>query len=97
MLALSNRNSDIRHATREYFRGLTVTIEEAIRMEKRKEFLQTQTDDHTLSLLMVALFSGLRNYELLWISPAEIRALWIEGVKILLRPSYTGSYGEEKR
>ena len=59
MLALSNRDSDIRHATREYFRGLTVTIEEAIRMEKRKEFLQTQTDDHTLSLLMVALFSGL--------------------------------------
>ena len=30
-------------------------------------------------------------------SPVRYRALWIEGVKILLRPSYTGSYGEEKR
>jgi AcrR family transcriptional regulator len=96
MLALSNRNPDIRHATREYFHGITATIEEAIRMEKRKEFLQTQTDAHALALLMVALFSGLRDYELLWMSPAEIRALWIEGVKILLRPSYTGSYGEGK-
>jgi AcrR family transcriptional regulator len=97
MLALAGRNSDVRHATREYFRGMTATIEEAIRMEKRKEFLQTQADARALALLMVALFSGLRDYELLWMSPSEIRDLWTEGVKILLRPSYSGSYGEEKR
>jgi len=96
MFALAARNSDVRHATREYYMGLVATFEEAIKREKKKHFIQTQADPHTLALLMVALYSGLQNYEMVWMYQNEIRDLWMEGTKILLKPSYTGSYGEDK-
>lgn len=96
MFALAARNSDVRHATREYYLGLVATFEEAIRREKKKHFIQTQADPHTLALLLVALYSGLQNYEMVWMYQNEIRDLWTEGTKILLKPSYTGSYGEKK-
>ncbi len=97
MFALASRNTEVRHATREYFDGLVKTFEEAIIREKRQNFLQTQTDPRTLALLMVALYSGLQNYEMVWMCQTEIRDLWLEGTKILLKPSYTGTYGEEKK
>lgn len=97
MFALAARNSDVRHATREYYMGLVSTFEEAIRREKKKNFIQTQADPHKLALLMVALYSGLQNYEMVWMYQNEIRDLWLEGIKILLKPSYTGTYGEEKQ
>jgi AcrR family transcriptional regulator len=97
MFALAARNSDVRHATREYYTGLVQTFEEAIKREKKKHFIQTQADPHTLALLMVALYSGLQNYEMVWMYQNEIKDLWTEGTKILLKPSYTGSYGEEKK
>jgi AcrR family transcriptional regulator len=96
MFALAARNSNVRHATREYYAGLVATFEEAIKREKKKNFIQTQADPHTLALLLVALYSGLQNYEMVWMYQNEIRDLWKEGTKILLKPSYTGSYGEEK-
>jgi len=95
MFAQATRNSDMRHATREYYEGLVATLEDLIKKEKRKEFLQTQIDAHQLALLMVALYSGLQNYELVWMYQKDIRDLWIEGVRILLKPAYIGKYGEE--
>jgi AcrR family transcriptional regulator len=95
MAALAARNSDVRHATREYYNGLVATFEEAIRKEKKQHFLQTQADPHTLALLMVALYSGLQNYEMVWMFHKDIRELWLTGMKILLKPTYNGSYGEE--
>ena len=77
--------------------GLVATFEEAIKREKKKHFIQTQTDPHTLALLMVALYSGLQNYEMVWMYQNEIKDLWMEGTKILLKPSYTGTYGEDKK
>jgi len=97
MFALAARNSDVRHATREYYTGLVSTFEEAIKREKKRHFIQTQADPHTLALLMVALYSGLQNYEMVWMFQNEIKDLWMEGTKILLKPSYTGTYGEEKK
>jgi AcrR family transcriptional regulator len=97
MFALAARNSNVRHATREYYTGLVSTFEEAIKREKKKNFIQTQADPHTLALLMVALYSGLQNYEMVWMYQNEIRDLWLEGIKILLKPTYTGTYGEEKK
>lgn len=94
MFALSTRNSDIRHATREYYAGFIASIEDAIKNEKRKNFLQTQVDAHQLAILIVALYSGLQNYDMLWMYQEEIRKLWLEGVRILLKPAYTGTYGE---
>ena len=96
MFALAARNSDVRHATREYYNGLVATFEEAIKKEKKQHFVQTHTDAHKLALLLVALYSGLQNYEMVWMYQNEIRDLWTDGVKILLKPSYTGTYGEEK-
>ncbi len=96
MFALAARNSNVRHATREYYLGLVATFEEAIKREKKKHFIQTQADPRTLALLLVALYSGLQNYEMVWMCQNEIRDLWMEGTRILLKPSYTGSYGENK-
>jgi AcrR family transcriptional regulator len=96
MFALAARNSNVRHATREYYNGLVATFEEAIKKEKKQHFVQTQTDAHKLALLLAALYSGLQNYEMVWMYQNEIRDLWMDGVKILLKPSYTGTYGEEK-
>lgn len=95
MFALAARNTPVRHATREYYTGLVSTFEEVIRREKKKHFIQTQTDSHTLALLLVALYSGLQNYEMVWMYQNEIKDLWREGTKILLKPSYSGTYGEE--
>lgn len=97
MFAIAARNSDVRHATREYYQGLAGTFEEIITREKKKNYLRTQADPKTLALIMVALFSGLQDYKRVWLYQTEIRDLWLEGVKILLKPSYTGSYGEEKK
>jgi AcrR family transcriptional regulator len=96
MFALAARNSEVRHATRDYYAGLVATFEEAIKKEKKQHFIQTQADPHTLALLMVALYSGLQNYEMVWMYQNEIKDLWMEGTKILLKPSYTGTYGENK-
>ncbi len=96
MFALAARNTGVRHATREYYNGLVATFEEAVKKEKRQHFIQTQADAHRLALLLAALYSGLQNYEMVWMNQTEIRELWLEGVKILLKPSYTGTYGEEK-
>jgi AcrR family transcriptional regulator len=97
MFSLSTRNSDIRHATREYYAGFIASIEDAIKHEKRKNFLQTQADAHQLAILIVALYSGLQNYDMLWMYPGEIRKLWLDGVRILLKPAYAGTYGEEAK
>lgn len=93
--ALATRNTEVRHATREYYEGLAATFETAIRRERRQHFLQTQADDRTLALLMVALYSGLQNYLLVWMYQEEIRDLWLEGIRILLKPSEVRGYGEE--
>ncbi len=94
--ALATRNTDVRHATREYYEGLARTFETVIRKERKQHFLQTQADDRTLALLMVALYSGLQNYLLVWMHQKEIRDLWADGIKILLKPSEIRTYGEEK-
>jgi AcrR family transcriptional regulator len=95
LFALANRNSKVRRATRDYHEGLVATFEEAVIKEKKRNFIQTQTDAHTLALLLTALYSGLQNYEMTLMDQSEIRELWIEGIRILLKPSYTGNYGEK--
>jgi AcrR family transcriptional regulator len=95
--ALATRNTDVRHATRDYYEGLAATFEAEIRKEKKQHFLQTQTDDRRMALLMVALYSGLQNYLLAWMPQNEIRDLWMEGIRILLRPSVVRTYGEERQ
>jgi len=97
VLSLANRNSDARRAVREYYEGVAATFEEAIAKEKKRNFILTQTDAHTLALLFTALYSGLQNYEMAASYHLQIRDLWIEGMKILLKPSYSGSYGEDKK
>jgi AcrR family transcriptional regulator len=96
MFALAARNSEVRHATREYYSGLVATFEEAIRKEKKQHLIGTQADPHTLALLMVALYAGLQNYEMIYMYQNEIEDLWLEGMKILLKPSSTRSHGDDK-
>ena len=95
MLVLANRNSQVRHATREYYDGLVATFESAITREKKKNFIQTQADPHHLALMLAALYSGLQNYDMLLLHQEELRELWREGVRILLKSTYTGTYGEK--
>jgi AcrR family transcriptional regulator len=96
MFALAARNSEVNHAAREYYQAMVTTFEAAITKEKKRNFIQTQADPHKLALLLTAFYSGLQNYEM-WTYKDEIRDLWLEGAKILLKPSYTGSYGEDKK
>jgi len=96
MFALANRNTEIRHATREYYDGLVATFEEEIIREKKRRFIQTQADPHHLAQLLAALYSGLQNYDMVWMNQDEIQKLWKEGGRILLKSTYAGTYGEEK-
>ncbi|ABS56084.1 transcriptional regulator, TetR family [Methanoregula boonei 6A8] len=95
MLTLANRNSQVRHAIREYYDGLVATFESAVTREKKKKFIQTQADPHHLALMLAALYSGLQNYDMLMMHQDELRELWREGVRILLKSSYSGTYGEK--
>lgn len=63
MFALSTRNSDVRHATREYYAGLVAAFEEAILKEKKQRLIQTKEDPHKLAQMLVALYSGLQNFD----------------------------------
>ena len=67
-----------------------------IKKEKKQHFIQTQADPRTLALLLTALFAGLQNYGMAWVQEDRIRTLWMDGIRILLKPSYAGTYGEEK-
>ncbi len=93
MSSLAARNSDVRHATREYYNGLVATFEEPSGREAAA-LVQTQAEPHTLALLRVALYSGLQNYEMVWRS-TRTKGLWLTGMKILRNRPYNGSYGEE--
>ncbi|HWQ65849.1 MAG TPA: TetR/AcrR family transcriptional regulator [Methanospirillum sp.] len=84
MFALAVRNLDVRRATREYYLGLVTTFEEAIKKEQKMNPQKEMTDPHTLALLMVALYSGLQNYELVWMAQDEIKDLWFDGMNLLL-------------
>jgi AcrR family transcriptional regulator len=95
LFALASRNSEVRHATIEYNKGLVATFEDAIAKEKRKNFIQTHADAHRLAQLLAAFFIGLQNNGV-WTYNREMKEMWLEGAKILLKPSYTGTYGEEK-
>ena len=97
MLSLANRDNDARNAIREYYEAITATFEEAIAKEKKRNFILTETDTRELAMLFTALYAGLQNYEMSCSYQTHIRDLWIEGIKILLKPSYSGSYGESKR
>lgn len=97
MFSLANRDSDARRAIREYYDGVTATFEEAIRKEKKRNYILTETDAHTLALLFTALYTGLQNYEMAYAYQRHSRDLWIEGMRILLKPSYSGTYGEEEK
>ncbi|MEI8332187.1 MAG: hypothetical protein WCF90_11170 [Methanomicrobiales archaeon] len=48
-------------------------------------------DDKQSAILFVALYSGPQNYEIIWMYQVEIRVLWLNGVRILLKPAYTGN------
>jgi len=95
MFALANRNSEVRHAIREYYDGLVATFEDAIVLEKKRNFIQTQADPHHLAMLLAALYSGLQNFDMVWMRQDEVQDLWKEGVRILLKSTYSGTYGEK--
>ncbi|MDD1724978.1 MAG: TetR/AcrR family transcriptional regulator [Methanospirillum sp.] len=84
MFAMAVRNSDITHSTREYYNALIATFEEAIRKEEKQHPGKTPRDTHKLALLIVALYSGLQNYQLIWMCQDEIKDLWLEGLELLL-------------
>ena len=84
MFAMAARNSDITHSTREYYNGIIATFEEAIRKELKQHPEKTLQDTHKLALLIVALYSGLQNYQLIWMCQNEIKDLWLEGLEQLL-------------
>lgn len=94
LFALASRNSEVRHATFEYNKGLVATFEEAIVKEKRKKFIQTQAEAHRLAQFLAAFFIGLQNNGV-WTCKEEMKEMWLEGAKIILKPSYTGNYGED--
>jgi AcrR family transcriptional regulator len=95
LFALASRNPEVMHATFEYNKGLVATFEEAIIKEKRKKFIQTQADAHRLAQLLAAFFTGLQNNGV-WTYKEEMKEMWLEGARIILKPSYTGNYGEDK-
>jgi AcrR family transcriptional regulator len=83
MFAQAIRSSDIRHATRDYYTGLVATFEDVIKKGQKQKLVDSKADPHMIALLMVALYSGLQNYELVWMCPEEIRDLWIKGMNLL--------------
>jgi len=91
MFAQAIRSSEIRHATRDYYAGLVTTFEDVIKKGQKQQIVDSKADPHTLALLMVALYSGLQNYELVWMCPDEIRDLWIKGVNLLFNRTLTDS------
>lgn len=96
MFAIAVRDSDFRHSTRNYYTGLITTFEEAIKKEQKQHPVKNQTDSHKLALLMVALYSGLQNYELVWMCQEEIKELWLDGIHLLLSRPLSGSSDEKK-
>jgi len=58
-------------------------FEDVIKKGQKQQLVDSQADPQTLVLLMVALYSGLQNYELVWMCPDEIRDLWIKGMNLL--------------
>ena len=50
----------------------------------------------TESLYPVSFLTGLQNNGV-WMFKEEMKEMWLDGAKILLKPSYTGSYGEDKK
>ncbi|MDD1728373.1 MAG: TetR/AcrR family transcriptional regulator [Methanospirillum sp.] len=97
MFALAVRSSDVRHATRDYYQGLVATFEDAIKREQKQQLLDPDADPHTLALLMVALYSGLQNFEMVWMCPDEIKNLWLDGIKHLLGPVPATQKKEQKK
>jgi AcrR family transcriptional regulator len=97
MFALAVRSSDIRHATRDYYMGLVATFEDAIRREQKQQSIDPDADPHTMALLMVALYSGLQNFEMVWMCPDEIKDLWMDGVRHLIHPSPVEKKKQKKK
>lgn len=95
MFALAVRSSDVRHATRDYYLGLVATFEEAIKKEQKQQLIAPDIDPHKIALLMVALYSGLQNYELVWMCQEEIKDLWLDGMSLLLQIQNPSSGAED--
>jgi len=95
MFALAVRSSEVRHATRDYYKGLVATFEDAIRREQKQQSIDKNADPHTIALLMGALYSGLQNYEMVWMCPDEIKDLWLNGMRRLINPPHSAPQDEE--
>jgi AcrR family transcriptional regulator len=83
MFAMAVRNLELRHSTRDYYSSLITTFEDAVKKEQKQNPERNQMNSHKLALLMVALYSGLQNFELVWMCQDEIKDLWLDGIRLL--------------
>ena len=83
MLSMAIRDLKYKNSTRDYFSGLITTIEGAIKKEQKQNPEPDPMDSHKLALLMVALYLGLQNFELVWMCQDEIKDLWLDGIRRL--------------
>ncbi|MCA1917688.1 TetR/AcrR family transcriptional regulator [Methanospirillum hungatei] len=95
MFAIAVRNLDLRRSTRDYYSSLVTTFEDAVKKEQKQNPKENQMESHKLALLMVALYSGLQNLELVWLCQDEIKDLWLDGIQLLLNKK--GNDGLEKK
>lgn len=87
MFALASRNTPrVGHVVLEYVNGMVSLAEEGIKRGQQKGTITTETDARTLALLIVALYSGIQDYALTYMDHAEMRQLWLDAMRLLLKP-----------
>lgn len=86
MFAMAVRNLELRRSTRDYYASLITTFEDAVKKEQKQNPKRNQMDSHKVALLMVALYSGLQNFELVWMCQDEMKELWLDGIRLLFNP-----------
>jgi len=87
MFALASRSTPrIGHIVIEYVNGMVSLAEEEIKRGQQKGTVTTETDARTLAFLIVALYSGLQDYALTYMTRAEMQQLWQEAMRLLLKP-----------
>jgi AcrR family transcriptional regulator len=97
MFALASRSTPrIGHIAIEYINSMVSLAEEGIIRGQQKGTVTTEINAHTLALLIVALYSGLQDYALTYMTLAEMRQLWQDAMRLLLKPADSGEPGGNK-
>lgn len=97
MFFMAARSLEFRDSTRDYLTSLIATFEDAITKEQKQNRTQNQMDPNKLALLMVALYTGLQNFEFVWMCQDEIKDLWLDGVHLLFNNTETEFQDQPKK